>query len=244
MVAHCLLVETGSGLVLVDTGFGLDDVRDPPGRMGYAMMVGCAPRCDASECAVRQVEALGFSADDVTDIVVTHLDLDHAGGLPDFPRAKVHVFGAELDAAMARASVIERERYKPAHWAHGPDWVRHGVGGDRWMGFASVRAITDRAPEVAMVPLHGHTRGHVAVAVQDGDGWLLHAGDAYFSAGEMRDPPYCPPAFRVFQRAVAIDDRERRANQERLRVLAAGHPEVRVFCAHDAEEFDRMATGA
>ncbi|MFD0510570.1 MBL fold metallo-hydrolase [Streptomyces aureus] len=31
---------------------------------------------------------LGYAVDDVRHIVLTHLDLDHAGGLPDFPRAR------------------------------------------------------------------------------------------------------------------------------------------------------------
>ena len=31
LVCHCLLVETDSGLVLVDTGFGLRDVEEPYG---------------------------------------------------------------------------------------------------------------------------------------------------------------------------------------------------------------------
>ena len=33
LIGHCLLVETDLGLVLVDTGFGLQDVRDPKSRL-------------------------------------------------------------------------------------------------------------------------------------------------------------------------------------------------------------------
>lgn len=242
LVAHCLLVETAKGLVLVDTGVGLDDVRDPAGRLGggFAWITGSS--FDPARTAVRQVEALGYKADDVTDIVVTHLDLDHAGGLPDFPRARVHIFGAELDAALARPTLRERERYKSVHWAHGPRWVRHKPGGDRWKGFEAVRAVTERDPEVLMIPLHGHTRGHVAVAVQHGDRWLLHAGDAYFFTDEVHaERPWCPPGLAMFQRAVAIDDAQRRANQTRLRTLVRNEGDVTVFCAHDPEEFDHLA---
>ena len=36
-VNHCLLIETDSdGLVLAETGLGLDDVRDPAGTLGAA----------------------------------------------------------------------------------------------------------------------------------------------------------------------------------------------------------------
>jgi glyoxylase-like metal-dependent hydrolase (beta-lactamase superfamily II) len=242
LVAHCLLVETAKGLVLVDTGMGLDDVRDPVRRIGRAMLAIGGPTLAESGCAVRQVEALGYSPRDVTDIVVTHLDLDHAGGLPDFPLAKVHVHGTELDAATARATVMERERYKPYHWAHGPAWERRAATGDRWMGFEAVRALTGRDPEVVMIPLAGHTRGHVAVAVQDGARWLVHGGDAYFHRDEVHgEPAWCPPGLSVFQRMVAIDDGLRRANQARLRELARAHQDVTVFSAHDPTEFDALA---
>jgi glyoxylase-like metal-dependent hydrolase (beta-lactamase superfamily II) len=89
-----------------------------------------------------------------------------------------------------------------------------------------------------MVPLHGHSRGHAAIAVDSDDGWLLHCGDAYFFHGEM-DPsrPHCPIGLRAFQRSAAIDDQKRRWNQRRLRALVREHAhEVKVFSAHDPAE--------
>lgn len=244
LVAHCLLVETARGLVLVDSGVGLDDLRDPAKRIGRAMLALGGPTLAESGTAIRQVERLGYDPKDVTDIVVTHLDFDHAGGLPDFPRAKVHVHGAELDAATARATLMESERYKPWHWAHGPAWERRLPTGDRWMGFEAVRAVTGRDPEVVLIPMHGHTRGHSAVAVRDGERWLVHAGDAYFFRDEVHgETAWCPPGLAFFQRAVAVDDGLRRANQARLRELARDHKDVTVFSAHDPTEFDALAKG-
>jgi glyoxylase-like metal-dependent hydrolase (beta-lactamase superfamily II) len=103
-----------------------------------------------------------------------------------------------------------------------------------------VRIIAD---DVALVPLVGHTRGHCGVAVRDGAGWLLHAGDAYFFHGEV-DPqrPRSTPGLALFQRLVAIDDRARRKNQARLRELVRDHgSEVRVFSAHDPVELEALA---
>lgn len=240
MVCHCLLLETDAGLVLVDTGLGLDDVREPKRRLGgfFATMVGAV--LSEQETAIRRVEALGLRPDDVRHIVVTHLDLDHAGGLSDFPKARVHVYGAELDAARARATIKERERYREAQWAHGPDWAPATLQGDTWLGFEAVRDLPGLPPEILIVPLPGHTRGHSAIAVDAGQGWLLHAGDAYFAKGEM-DPAgrSCPVGLDVFQRLMGIDDGLRRANQERLRQLAITRTEdVRVFSAHDPDELD------
>ncbi len=238
MVAHCLLVERPGGLLLVDTGFGTGDIADPR-RLGRPFLAAFRPALDLAETAQARVRALGHSVDDVTDIAVTHLDLDHAGGLGDFPRARVHVFGDELDAAR-RPTLRERARYVGGQWAHGPRWTRHEVAGEDWFGFTAVRALDD---DVLLVPLRGHTRGHCGVAVRRPDGgWLVHAGDSYFHTGDLKTPTTTPPGLRAFQRLMAVDDPQRRHNQARLRELHAEHPaEVTVFSAHDPAELAALA---
>jgi glyoxylase-like metal-dependent hydrolase (beta-lactamase superfamily II) len=262
MVCHCLLVETDRGLVLVDTGFGLGDIANATGRRLDAgetaklrrarrnyMRFMTRPRLDPDETAVRQVARLGFSADDVTHIVLTHLDADHAGGLPDFPRAKVHVHETEHRAAMSAPTSLERFRYWAYQWAHGPDWITYGsTDGDRWFGFEAVRELQD-LPDIALVPLPGHTRGHAGVATRIRDAeagtgraeWLLHAGDAYFFYREIDSvAPRSTPGLARFQARFDVDRSARRRNQARLRELAGAHGhEIEMFCSHDPVEFDR-----
>jgi glyoxylase-like metal-dependent hydrolase (beta-lactamase superfamily II) len=238
MVCHCLLVETDAGLALVDTGISAAEAEDPKRWLGRFFAIFANPEPLPELAAVRQVERLGFKAADVKHIFVTHLDLDHAGGIPDFPAAKVHIYGVEHDAAMARATVNERNRYKPHQWKDAA-WVRHAPDGqgDEWFGFAAVKQPIP-GMDIAIVPLVGHTRGHCGIAVRDTDGWLLHCGDAYFFAQEVNpDKPYCTPGLRLFQRIVAIDNHARLENQRRLRDLVRDrHREVRVFSAHDPSE--------
>ena len=240
MVCHCLLIETDQGLVLVDTGIGSADIAAPRQRLGRGFVAAVRPTLTPAETARSQVEAAGFAAEDVRHILVTHLDLDHAGGLADFPDARVHVLADEQTAAMTRAHWKERERYKAAQWAHDPEWHTYRPDGEAWFGFDCVRELDGLPPEILMVPLAGHSRGHAGIAVQGPNGWLLHAGDAYFYHGEMQAAPCCPRGLRAFQSLVALDNDRRKANQSRLRELAndadAG---VRVFCAHDPWEFER-----
>ena len=247
MVCHCLLVESPDGLVLIDTGMGTADVADVRGRLGGWFASLARPIPDRAATALEQVRALGFSPGDVRHIVPTHLDLDHAGGLPDFPQATVHLFEPEHEAAMRRATRAERRRYRPVQWAHGPRWDLLRTGGQRWMGFEAVRAIAPLGDDLLVVPLVGHTRGHAGVAVRTAAGWLLHAGDAYFCGSEI-DPvrPRCPPGLALFQRLVALDDRARRENRERLRNLARQGEggAVRVFCAHCPRELAALAAAA
>ncbi|WP_435769680.1 MBL fold metallo-hydrolase [Nocardioides sp. SYSU DS0651] len=238
LVAHVLLVERPGGLLLVDTAFGTDDVAEPH-RLGRPFGVVTRASFDPAETAIAQLCALGYDAADVTDIALTHLDLDHAGGLADFPRARVHVHAAEL-AAARKPPLRERARYVSAQWAHGPRWVEHAETTEEWFGFPSVTILGD---DVVLIPLPGHTRGHTGVAVRRADGhWLLHAGDAFFSGGELEDPPRCPRSLRVFQAAVAVDNGRRLANRERLQELARTRSsEVTVFCAHDQAQYDALA---
>jgi len=240
MVCHCLLIESSEGLVLVDTGVGTGDVANPKGIRPPGLRGIIRPKLEREETAIAQIEALGFRADDVRQIVVTHLDFDHAGGLPDFPGAEVHVFATEHDA-MVSPSFRERPRYPNRYFAHGPRFTRHDVGGDKWFGFESVTVIGGPDAEVALIPLPGHSRGHCAVAVDGGDGWMLHSGDAYFHADEMNDPPSCPPGLVAFQGMVGLNHGERVRNKKRLNRFACEHgDEIRIFCAHDAVELERM----
>lgn len=241
MVCHCLLLETDSGLVLVDSGMGTPSVTRPTDWLGAGFVRLVHPVGDASETAVRQVERLGFAASDVRHIVLTHLDLDHAGGLVDFPDATVHVHARELASLRNPRDAIERARYRTMHFAHRPKWSTHADLGESWFGFDAVRDIGGLPPEILLVPLAGHTRGHTGVAVATDDGWLLHAGDAYFSPGEM-DPvrPYCPPGLAFFESRMQMDREARIRNQHRLRALVREHgDEVRVLCAHNPVELRR-----
>ncbi|HEY8429044.1 MAG TPA: MBL fold metallo-hydrolase [Sandaracinaceae bacterium] len=242
MVCHVLLVETErAGLVLVDSGLGLADVAEPRARLGGVFLAAVRPVLREEETAVRRVERLGFSPADVRHIVLTHMDLDHAGGLSDFPHATVHVLGEE-HAAATRPRLADRARYRPVQWSHAPKFETYAPEGEPWLGFPAVRDLRGLPPEILMVPLVGHSRGHAGIAVKDGDGWLLHAGDAYFHAEQM-DPerPRCPPALSLFQNAVAYDRERMRENQARLRELVREHRRVvRVFSAHDPNELDAL----
>lgn len=239
MVCHCLLVELSDGLALIDTGFGTADLADPAGRLGAPFVALTAPVCRHEETALAQVARLGFHARDVRHILPTHLDVDHAGGITDFPDATVHLLTRERDAALARATLREARRYRPEQWAEAL-FQTHQPVGETWFGFESVRPLRGTDDEVLIIPLPGHTRGHAGIAVRTDSGWLLHAGDSYFSHGEVHaTPPSCPLGLELFQHAVQVDRLRRLHNRDRVRELVRAHgSEVTVICAHCPVEFD------
>jgi len=231
VVTHCLLVETPrDGLLLVDTGFGDTIIADPQ-RLPWAARWQLRPRFLAHESATRRVRALGHRPSDVRHIVVTHLDGDHAGGIVDFPNASVHIHAPELEALRSNSV-----RYDPTLRDAAVDWRPYGVDGDRWHGFACVRPIAGLRDDVATIPLVGHTEGHAGVAIRSESGWLLHAGDAYLLASEIREPRTLGWQTRLAAWLTSSSPRLRHENVARLRSLARSHPEIAIFSSHDPAE--------
>ena len=240
LVIHCLLIETDAhGLVLVDTGLGTADLADPKGRLGAQFLLSAAPRLDRAGTALAYVERQGFTAADVRHVVITHLDLDHAGGLSDFPHASVHVMAAEHDAALARSTSLEKGRYRPVQLAHGPRFELHTAHGESWRDFSCVRALPGLPPELLLLPLPGHTRGHACVAIERGTHAIVHAGDAYFHHATVRTGNM-PKVLGFYEGLIAIDRKKVADNHRALRALEAGG-NVTLFCAHDATELDALA---
>lgn len=246
MVSHVLAIETESaGIVLVDTGIGEAARRDPIGWLGRPFVAVVRPDRSPHGSATTQLRDLGLDPSDVRHILVTHLDLDHAGGLADFPDSTVHVHGDELSAARS-PSWRERSRYRAIQWSHGPRWATYQRTGEAWFGFPAVHALDGLPEEILAIPLPGHTRGHSAIAVGGPDGWLLHAGDAYFDAHTVHpDVAPAPAAIARFEQVMAVDRARVADNHRRLAELAAARSaEVTVFSAHDPRELARLAPPA
>ncbi|WP_043648325.1 MBL fold metallo-hydrolase [Nocardia thailandica] len=238
LVCHCVLVELGDRLVLIETGIGEQATVRPGEWLGAQFLRMTRPVLDPELTIARRIEALGFRRTDVSDILVTHLDLDHAGGLADFPDARVHVYGEELRALEGHHGPREQFRYRAAQFAHGPRWETYDDLGEPWFGFDAVRELRGLPAELLLVPLAGHTRGHAGVALDTGDGWRFAAGDAYFHPGSLDlDHPHQPPLNALFERMVETVGGPRRENQRRLAELARDRADtVTVFCAHNAAE--------
>lgn len=123
-------------------------------------------------------------------------------------------------AVSSAASVIGGQQ-----WAHGVNWQFYQAAGQPWHGFDAVRDLIGLPPEILLIPLAGHTQGHAGIAIDTGDSWLLHAGDAYFYRGEIgQRERSCTPGLRFYQTMMEADRRQRLENQRRLRDLSLSTP--------------------
>ena len=171
----CLLIETDRGLVLVVTGLGNDDYIHQTGILRLFQIVTIVP-LDPDETAIHQISRLGYTPADVRHIVLTHMHFDHCGGLPDFPHAKVHVHRREYQAFTGSRRHWTELAYVRRHIAHQPELALYEHTGDTWFDLPAIRLPFE--PQMFLVPLFGHTRGHCGVAVRTASGWLFHVGDA------------------------------------------------------------------
>jgi glyoxylase-like metal-dependent hydrolase (beta-lactamase superfamily II) len=210
--ALCLLIETDRGLLLVDTGLGREDYAHPPPILQAFQLVTRMPM-KPEEAAVRQVVRLGYRPENVRDIMLTHMHFDHTGGLPDFPHARVHVHRREYAAFTGPPRHWLDLGYVRRHVAHRPDFVLYDDSGERWFDFPAIRLPFE--PEMWLVPLFGHTRGHCGVVVRTDSGWLFHVGAAA-PFGFTERIPEGLARFVVGPHA------------SRLRAFRAAHPEVRM----------------
>ena len=147
---NCLLVETPSGRVLVETGIG--DRIDAKTR---------AMRGYDGPWIVPALETAGFLPESINVVAMSHLHFDHAGGLlradgeRAFPHATIVAQKAEWEIALGDnprlvASYVQPELQLVRDW-----------GRDGW-----VEGERELLPGVSVVPTGGHSAGHQAVIVR------------------------------------------------------------------------------
>ncbi|MBI1321900.1 MBL fold metallo-hydrolase [bacterium] len=230
VVCHCLLIQDHSVLALVDTGIGLNDIRNPVERLGQSLIEQAGFRFREHDTAVKRTESLGLNPADVKHIILTHCDPDHVGGLADFPNAEVHLSEEELNHSKSG-----NPRYVMTMFEHGPKWRTHAPSSRTWFGLEARPISLNFESEILLIPLFGHTLGHCGVAVRKPDGgWLLHVGDAYYLRAELTEEHHPVSAFAAMR---ADDDTRRLRSLKELRRLHYEHSdEIELFGYHDLSE--------
>ncbi len=162
---RCLLLKNGERQILIDTGIG--DFWEDKFKQIY--------RVEYSNILNDSLKRAGTSAEQITDVILTHLHFDHTGGsskmengkwVPAFPNAMYYVQKKHFDWAINpsdrdRASFIQN-RFLPL--------IENGV-------LTLIDGNNEFDDEIEFLPINGHTFGQQMVKISDGSNTLLYCGD-------------------------------------------------------------------
>jgi putative intracellular protease/amidase len=204
-------------------------MQKPVERFGQQLMDVWGFTIDEELTAVRQLERMGFDSAAVSDIIISHLDVDHAGGLRDFPNATVHLAAEELANLEAK-----NPRYLFNQFEHRPKWKPYVNSNGSWFALEARSLQLPFKAAVKLVFLPGHTRGHSGIAIEQSNGkWFLHAADTYYRRVELLtdDQPVS-----ALSSHTADDNNARIDSIAKLRRLVREHDEVAFCSTHDVLE--------
>ena len=224
----CWLIEHPEGLIMVDTGESTHANDRGYQPWWHPFMQFCERRGVKPEEEVGALlKARGFDPAAVRWVVMTHMHGDHAGGIPNFPNSQFVLTDTEARAIAASDAVFNGylTMHYPAWFKPTPILFTDGP----FESFDQSKKLTEDGT-VRLVPTPGHTLGHQAVVVDQGDHYVLIGGDA----------SYCEDYLLKGQiDGVCIDGTLHHDSTRRIRELCRRKPTITQF-AHDEQSEHRL----
>lgn len=184
MEARALLLKSSDRCILIDTGNGGDFVAKYGEKLGqkFAEIYGVQ---QSGASLLSSLAKIGLKPEDITDVLLTHLHFDHAGGstkeqsgqiVPTFPNATYHVQKSNYETA-SQPNIREKASYLKANFE---PLIAAGklrfIDGEKQNYF----------PNVSLIVSNGHTQGHQVVVVADDKSQLIYCGDVIPTSSHVR----------------------------------------------------------
>src|SRR5581483_4892925 len=194
MSYNAFLVNTGTKLILIDTGTG-GKVADTPGFQGCGHLPA-------------NLRAAGYQPSQVDEIYITHTGPDHDGGLTAgsdraYPNAIVRAAHKEVDRYLDPAKVVAKNQWNEFHRSCFEPYVKAG----KFQPFDGDIAL---APGIRALATPGHMPGHTSYVVESKGQRMIVIGDLIHWAAVQ---------FAVPSASTAFDSDPKVAAEQRLRIL-------------------------
>ena len=221
-------IDCSEGVIVVDSGQGAH-LLDSGKSLHPYLRWEVAFRIEPEQEIGPQLRALGVGPRDVKRVVLTHLHMDHDGGLAHFPNSEILVAPGELKIASGFAGRMRG--YLPHRWPSWFDPAPLQLEASSFGPFAQSRRLTE-AGDVVAVATPGHTADHLSIVADDGDTTYFLAGDASYDerlmlAGKLD--------------GVSADERVTTATLDAIRNFVRSRPTV-YLPTHDPQAAARLAS--
>lgn len=229
------VIETDAGWVVFDTGMSRAAFSSPAIAAAYGAgspaHAGRSPRLDplppdgaewawlaGADPLEAGLASVGLEVADLSLAVISHLHVDHSGGIPTLASHGVPIAIQARELAFARSGrVAESAGFHPPDWQH-PD--------TRWIELDGDGPL---APGVSAISTPGHTPGHMSLLVElPGSGAWLLAADAADLGENFLDQVPCGSAAG----GTAADEADADRSLGRLFDVAHEH-RARIIPGHD-----------
>jgi glyoxylase-like metal-dependent hydrolase (beta-lactamase superfamily II) len=222
-----LIRHPTAGPLLVDTGLHPSVAAKPQANLGRLVTRYARPRLDPEEALPAQLRARGVDPREIDLVIMTHLHVDHASGMAEFPRATFLVTEAEWRDATSGERPLLRG-YRPAHYDYVFDYRTVGYDREGITSYATFGRTFDLFGDgsVRLAYTPGHSAGHQSVICHLRERDLVIAGDAIYTFGQLESAPLPPRPF---------DPHTFRRSLQELRLFHQRYPQAVLIPGHDTE---------
>ncbi|MBI5310490.1 MAG: N-acyl homoserine lactonase family protein [Actinobacteria bacterium] len=226
-----LVEHPTAGHVLIDTGApaaAAHDLKSAFGRLGAAIF---NVRMNSEDSVAAQLRELGVEPREIKTVVMTHLHLDHAGSIGEFPHSVFVVAKREWETAHAPRGFVRG--YIRKQYEHAFDYRLLDYEADAINSFAAFGRAFDLFGDgsVTLVSTPGHSAGHQSIVLRLSGREALICGDAAYTRRTLTDGS--PP--------LLLDDEHNfRRSLREIRSYMQITPSALVIPGHDAEVWSQL----
>lgn len=222
----------GAGALLVDTGLHASISSDPKQNFGRAAAWAVRPQLAPGEDVPAQLRSRGIDPREVRVVILTHLHVDHASAVSEFPNATFIVSAFEWEAATTDRNPTLRA-YRPAQFDYVFDYRTvdfAGAGVNSYATFGrTFDLFGDGSIRLAYTP--GHSAGHMSVVCHLRDRDFVIAGDAVYTERQLTGKT---------EPAEPADRHNWRRSRQELQLFAREFPEAIIVPGHDPSFWSKL----
>jgi N-acyl homoserine lactone hydrolase len=226
-----LIRHPKAGAILVDTGLHPAIASDPASNLGRFGTWLYKPQLAHGQDVSAQLRAKGVDPGSIRLVILTHLHIDHASAIADFPDATFIVTATEWEAATSGLFAFGKGYHRP-QFDYAFDFRTVTFDGPEVGSYASfgrtVDLFGDGSVRLASTP--GHTAGHQSVVVRLRERDMVIAGDAIYLESQLEagaDLPGRTTDLHNFKRSL-----------QELRLFRRTYPDAVITPGHDTAFYE------